>query len=141
MNDKKTTFKMGKGVTGVVNVKKAELVKNGYKDFNDWKSRKGNVYIGRDMSLYVDGAIGSIWGNPYRVAKPKVKNNESNKSNKSKITSYTLEESLKKYREHIESRADLIEKLPELKGKTLGCWCKPNKCHGDVLVELVEKYC
>ena len=31
--------------------------------------------------------------------------------------------------------------LFELKDKTLGCWCYPEKCHGDVLIELVEKYC
>ncbi len=23
----------------------------------------------------------------------------------------------------------------------LGCWCKPEACHGDVLVELVNQYC
>jgi hypothetical protein len=26
-----------------------------------------------------------------------------------------------------------------LKGKVLGCFCKPKECHGDILVELVEK--
>ena len=30
-------------------------------------------------------------------------------------------------------------KLSELKGKRLGCWCKPAPCHGDVLVELIEE--
>ena len=35
----------------------------------------------------------------------------------------------------------LLNDLHELKGKTLGCWCKPKACHGDVLVELVERYC
>lgn len=33
-----------------------------------------------------------------------------------------------------------MEELLLLKGKTLGCWCKPEACHGDVLVELVTKY-
>ena len=28
--------------------------------------------------------------------------------------------------------------LDELKGKTLGCWCKPNNCHGDILIELAN---
>ena len=32
----------------------------------------------------------------------------------------------------------LLNDLHELKGKTLGCWCKPKACHGDVLVELVN---
>jgi len=26
----------------------------------------------------------------------------------------------------------------KLKGKRLGCWCKPKGCHGDVIVELLE---
>lgn len=25
-----------------------------------------------------------------------------------------------------------------MKGKILGCFCKPKSCHGDILVELVE---
>lgn len=29
--------------------------------------------------------------------------------------------------------------LSELKGKTLGCWCKPNPCHGDVLLTLLKE--
>jgi hypothetical protein len=37
----------------------------------------------------------------------------------------------------------LLNDLHELKGKTLGCWCKDENgkgksCHGDVLVELVN---
>lgn len=35
----------------------------------------------------------------------------------------------------------LLQDLHELKGKTLGCWCKPCSCHGDVLAELVSKQC
>jgi hypothetical protein len=27
-----------------------------------------------------------------------------------------------------------VEDLASLHGKTLGCWCKPDLCHGDVLV-------
>ena len=28
--------------------------------------------------------------------------------------------------------------LPELKDKTLACWCKPKACHGDVLAKLAD---
>ena len=33
------------------------------------------------------------------------------------------------------------ERLPldPLRGKRLGCYCAPAKCHGDVLVELLER--
>jgi hypothetical protein len=38
------------------------------------------------------------------------------------------------------NKPELLRLIPiELKDKTLGCWCKPNKCHGDVLVELADK--
>jgi hypothetical protein len=36
----------------------------------------------------------------------------------------------------LEERPDLVARLPELRGKTLGCWCKPAACHGDVLARL-----
>ncbi|MBA3285144.1 MAG: DUF4326 domain-containing protein, partial [Nitrosopumilus sp.] len=26
----------------------------------------------------------------------------------------------------------------ELRGKTLGCWCRPDACHGDLLAELAD---
>lgn len=29
------------------------------------------------------------------------------------------------------------DQLEALRGKVLGCWCAPLKCHGDVLVELL----
>lgn len=66
------------------------------------------------------------WGNPYpvpkgydRVADP--------------------ERILERYEEHVRSRPDLVEALPELRGKVLGCWCAPQRCHGDVLVRLAEE--
>ena len=27
-----------------------------------------------------------------------------------------------------------------MKGKNLGCWCNPEPCHGDVLLELIDLY-
>lgn len=39
------------------------------------------------------------------------------------------------YREYLEGRADLLARLPELEGRALGCWCAPQPCHGDVLLE------
>ncbi|MDD2495745.1 MAG: DUF4326 domain-containing protein, partial [Tissierellia bacterium] len=36
---------------------------------------------------------------------------------------------------------DLLTHLHELRGKTLGCYCKPLRCHGDFLAKLVnERY-
>jgi hypothetical protein len=45
-------------------------------------------------------------------------------------------------------KADLLERLKndpvlraeleKLRGKRIGCWCKPRNCHGDILVEILE---
>lgn len=37
-------------------------------------------------------------------------------------------------------RNEILEKVGELKGKVLMCWCKPRPCHGDVLAEMAEKH-
>ena len=45
------------------------------------------------------------------------------------------------HREYIMNKPDLLELIPaELKDKRLGCWCKPEKCHGDILVEIADNY-
>ena len=46
---------------------------------------------------------------------------------------------IEKYRQWLLAQPQLIEKARrELRGKRLGCWCKPQDCHGDVLVEICE---
>ena len=50
----------------------------------------------------------------------------------------TRAEVIAKYKEYILSKPELLQDLKELKGKTLGCFCKPLPCHGDVLIELIE---
>jgi len=39
-----------------------------------------------------------------------------------------------------ERRQDILNHLPELKGKVLGCWCGPKQdCHGRVLLDLLAQ--
>ncbi len=49
----------------------------------------------------------------------------------------TRDEVIAKYEVWIKEQPDLMARLPELKDKTLGCWCAPSRCHGDVLARLV----
>ena len=45
----------------------------------------------------------------------------------------------KKYLWTVFKRGDITsEQVLSLKGKRLGCFCKPKACHGDVLVGLVN---
>jgi hypothetical protein len=61
------------------------------------------------------------WGNPFKIG-----------------WDGTRKQVIEKYRRYLQSRPDLMAALHELKGKRLGCVCKPQACHGDVLVELIE---
>jgi len=80
-----------------------------------------DVYIGR----------GSKWGNPYTTIRDK-------ETLASEIVE-TSEEAISKYKEYILNTPELMDSLDELEGKTLGCFCKPKPCHGDVLLELLTQ--
>lgn len=74
------------------------------------RKEKYNTYIGRP----------SKWGNPFNIGKDG-----------------TRKEVVEKYRSWILTQQNLLDDLEELRGKTLGCYCKPLACHGDILVELL----
>ena len=70
-----------------------------------------DVYIGRP----------SKWGNPFYLG---IDGNRA--------------EVIAKYREWISKQPLLLADLEELRDKRLGCYCAPQSCHGDVLVELLN---
>jgi len=41
----------------------------------------------------------------------------------------------------IRTDKDFLRRVRTLKGKTLGCFCKPNPCHGDVIAGFFTKLC
>ena len=43
-----------------------------------------------------------------------------------------------KYREYLRARPDLLALVPELRGRTLACWCAPELCHADILAEIAD---
>lgn len=38
----------------------------------------------------------------------------------------------------LEADDELVKELAELDGLTLGCWCAPRPCHGDVLLQYAK---
>ena len=85
------------------------------------KRERYDVYIGRP----------SKWGNPFSHLN----------NTRAHYKTNTREEAVEAYRDWIlkGEGSFLLKDLHELKGKTLGCWCKPKSCHGDVLVELANR--
>lgn len=51
----------------------------------------------------------------------------------------TRQEVVDKYRIHLLSRPDLLALLPALRGRRLGCWCAPERCHAEVIAELADE--
>jgi hypothetical protein len=78
------------------------------------KTKKYDVYIGR----------GSKWGNPFQMKNPSQE--ERNR---------VCEE----YEAYFKT-TDLIKDIRGLRGKTLGCYCSPQRCHGDFLARLANEY-
>lgn len=76
------------------------------------KRDRFDVYIGRP----------SKWGNPFLIGKHG-----------------TREEVIAKYEVWLRTQPHLVAALPELRGKVLGCWCSPQRCHGDVLARLANQ--
>ena len=81
-----------------------------------------DVYIGRVCNMGGWRLSQSKWHNPYSVKK------------------YGRDGALDRYKKYIESNQNYLrDDLHELAGKRLGCWCKPSRCHGDILRELFAK--
>lgn len=71
-----------------------------------------DIYIGRP----------SIWGNPFNIGKDG-----------------TRDEVILKYGSWLFTQNGLIDRLiDDLQGKILGCWCRPEHCHGDVLAAVAD---
>lgn len=83
-----------------------------------------DVYIGR----YNPKFGSSKWCNPFKMG-----------------VDGDRDEVLKKFSKYIKSNKELMAALPELKGKRLGCYCKPFDgfkgkllCHGQILAGLCD---
>lgn len=105
----------------VINVKQKCLNELGYQTFQEWKMDSNHVYIGRNMSFYVRDANASKWQNPFSVKK------------------FGRDKCIDLYKQYIRDNKELYEQLDELENKELGCWCHPQKCHGDILIELLKE--
>ena len=47
-------------------------------------------------------------------------------------------EVINKYNNWIMTQPDMLKEVKKLKGKTLGCWCHPQACHGDILAAIAD---
>src|SRR5512142_3302473 len=83
----------------------------------------------RNAAYDVDISRASKWGNPFTHERGKTK---------AQFVVATRLEAISKYEEWLQTQPSLMAAIPSLKGKVLGCWCKPLPCHRDVLARLAN---
>ena len=115
----------------IVNLK-VKNIRPKYYNIEEWIDDNSlNEYIGRKGVVFINSkrfpSINSIWHNPYKI--------NDNLTRDQVIDKYELY-----IRDKLESDSNLVKELLKLEGKNLGCWCKPSKCHGDIIIKLIEEY-
>lgn len=80
-----------------------------------------DVYIGRQVSRGGWNLPNSKWANPFTVVK-----------------AGSVEKAVALFESYLLKNEELMASIGELRGKVLGCWCKPGPCHGDVLAKLAN---
>ena len=85
-----------------------------HENIEEWLQSDRHVYVGRGNAQY--GLHQSKWGNPSKVTKTKDQT-----------------EAVEDYKKYLLRRSDLTKATSSLKGKVLGCWCRPDLCHAQVL--------
>lgn len=120
---------MNNKITTCVNVK-VKYIRPFYNNLKEWMEDENNVYIGRKGVVFIDGKRfpeeNSIWHNPFKINKNNSRNTVINK-----------------YKLYIVKKINdekLLGELLKLRNKNLGCWCNPELCHGDVLIDLINFY-
>ena len=81
---------------------------------------KYDVYIGR-AGKGKDG----YFGNPFLLLKGEERGS-------------TIQRYRKWFYTRLERDSEFRERIENLRGKTLGCFCKPHACHGDVIAEYLN---
>jgi hypothetical protein len=118
MNDNRKTLVLA-GKTVVANVRKASPDN----DFIEWAKANGYfVYVGDNVRFTEYRR--SDWYN-----KPGVGKDRSEAKRNAVCDAYE---------KHLNNTPELLARIPELKGKVLGCWCYPLRCHGHYLAELAN---
>lgn len=84
-----------------------------------------DVYIGRASALKHSSEDG-YFGNPHQ-ARPGGRDEA--------IALYRAD-----FFRRVETEPEFRRRVLALRGQRLGCWCAPEKCHGDVIVEWLEQH-
>ncbi len=95
-----------------------------------------------ENTVAVSRGPGRKWGNPFRAGEFYNVAEEENGAVIDRRKCHSAAEAVQMFREYMDydMSLDLVEALPELRGKNLACWCPLDQpCHADVLLELANE--
>ena len=96
-----------------------ERLKNGQTIVVNQKTDLATIRFAEQNNLYVRADRFSDWGNPFEMGKDG-----------------SRDEVCDNYENfYLPNKPSLLNKLSNLKGKALGCWCAPERCHCDSLIK------
>jgi hypothetical protein len=98
-------------------------LKNGITVVVNQKTDLATIKWAESNNLYIRADRFSEWGNPFEMGKDGSRNEVCNNYNK----------------HYLPFKPSLLSKVKSLKGKALGCWCAPERCHCDKLKELADE--
>ena len=86
-------------------------------DLEAWIQEDNHIYIGRTHG----NVVGSYWANEFKVEE------------------HGRDTALRLYHQKVVNSPQMMERLYDLRGMSLGCWCSwPDKCHGQLLINLLS---
>lgn len=98
------------------------MLKNGETVVVNQKTDLATIAYAESKGIYVRADRFSDWGNPFELGKDgdrdEVCNNYAN--------------------HYLPFKPSLLKKVNELRGKALGCWCAPERCHCDTLKNIAN---
>ena len=110
----------------IANVK-VKYIRPTYNTLSDWMENPQHEYIGRGGVVFINKERfpkkSSQWANPFKLKKE------------------GRDKCLELYETWVREKINRegTDELKKLKNKVLGCWCHPEKCHGDILIKILNE--
>lgn len=115
-------------MTTLINVKIKNLRPN-FSNLKEWTNAPNHVYIGRKGIVFIEGERfpknDSQWCNPYKI--------------QGEITREKCLEQYKEYLLNLLNDPEIKKQFLQLYGKVLGCWCSPEQCHGNIIIDILNQ--
>lgn len=101
-----------------------EIVENGGTVTANIKTDLQLIAWAEENGLYVRIDRQSAWGNPFILDED---------GDRDDVCDH--------YRVYLQYKPSLQRRYDDLRGKVLGCWCYPERCHGNVLISILDGQC